>query len=163
MIGMALFNCNNSLECLQLWDEWSKLNSDKYEKNACRMKWINYRKKTINDVGIGYLKNCAKKDDPEKFSKLKAFNKIQKPLFETQKINKKYIIDKDNKKDDMLNIIKLWFLSLIQKILCIISAYGTGKIATVKYIIEIFKPERIYKIKFAKKKNIFICKIRKNK
>jgi len=143
MIGMALFNCNNSLECLELWDEWSKLNPDKYEKNACRMKWIDYRKKTIIDVGVGYLKNCAKKDDPEKFSKLKAFNKIQKPLFKTQKINKRFIINKDDKKDDIKKIIKNWVISAIQKILCFISAYGTGKTVTVKYIIDIFKPERI--------------------
>jgi hypothetical protein len=143
MIGMALYNCNNSIECLKLFDEWSKLNPDKYDINGCRFKWLNYRKKTIDDININYLKNCAKKDNPEKFCKLKAFNKQQKTLFETEKINKQFLIDKNDKNDEMIKTIDNFFTLEELRILCLISAYGTGKTKLVKDAIEKYKPKKI--------------------
>lgn len=141
-IGISLFNCNNSLECLNLWDNWSKKCPEKYDINSCRIKWNSFVGNKLK-FGLSYLKRCAKTDNPDKFAKLKSFNKICSQMFTTEEINKQFLINLENKNDDVMKMLNIWFKSNTQKIISFISAYGTGKTVLVRYVIDTYKPKKI--------------------
>jgi hypothetical protein len=139
-IGTAIYNSNNSIEALNIWDEWSKQDDDKYEENICRYKWNSFRNnKTTYDINFLYY--LIKKLNPEEYKKIIKI-KPEERLFKTTKVNKKYLINMDDiENDDVMKIITNVYYKY--KILGILAQYGTGKTKTIIEIMKLFDPTKV--------------------
>ncbi len=78
-VGMALKNQSfNNNEFFDLWDNWSKNSTEKYNGTKMNQKKWNSFKKIPDGYSIHYLWGLLKKDDPEKYKKLQVRKDVQK-------------------------------------------------------------------------------------
>jgi len=126
--GVILYNSlNDSEEAFKLWNKWSKNCVEKYNQTECRNKWNDIIKSNYQGLGFGKLKMLARKDNPDLIN-----FEIEKEKFETIDFNQKYITESDV----MQTELKKWNEEDDNKLLCLKSAYGTGKTWMLKDIIK---------------------------
>ena len=65
-LGFCLYNINQSEECLEIWEEFSKL-SNKYIDGECEKIWYNMKE---TNMTIGTLKWWSKKDNPQRYKEI---------------------------------------------------------------------------------------------
>lgn len=73
--GFCLFNIHPGL--FPVWNEWSKLCPEKYNKDSCEIMWYHtyYQKsEKFENLNLNQLKNYAKKDNPKEFKKVEEMN-----------------------------------------------------------------------------------------
>ena len=70
-IGMALFNCNQTEECFNLWCNWSKQFASFKDISDCRYRWTRFARSNLT---IGTIKQCAKECNPEKYKIINNYN-----------------------------------------------------------------------------------------
>jgi P4 family phage/plasmid primase-like protien len=83
-VGMCLHNINEFY--LDIWDNWSKKDKNKYKPNECRDKWATFSDTLNNTLNIGSLLMWVKEDNLDEFTKF---------------IKKKKILDLVNKYKDI--------------------------------------------------------------
>jgi hypothetical protein len=151
-IGIILYKCNNTNECLNIWKTFSS-QSLKYDEYFCDHKWNTFGNKYVT-LTIGTLKYYARTDNKEEYNKLGT--NVINLQFETYNINKQFIITLPkvynskklrNLNVDLFEIFDNWYHA-IQKVLCIYACYGTGKTQCVKTFFNIYKPKRILFISY---------------
>lgn len=68
-VGMALYNCNQSEECFNLWCDWSKQFAGFSSVNDCKYKWGKFKRHQYG-FAIGTIKYYARKSNSKKYLKI---------------------------------------------------------------------------------------------
>ena len=143
-VGLAIYNSNPN--AFEVWNQWSK-NYSGYDLNTCIYKWNSFKP---GRIGFGTIKFYARKDNPIEYNKL--VSEIDKQLFQTIKINRRYLIEYEDQieysevlDDNKLLINKLidWWESKEIKSFGILSAYDTGKTTLIIKLIQKYCPHRV--------------------
>ena len=147
MIIRSVYPKNEKVCGCCIWDELSK-QSSKYEPDACT-KFYKFKKELYT---IGSLHYYSKLDNPEKYHSL-INNDILEPKpevfdFETNVINKRYLVDKDDK--EVMNMFDRFYEDKNQKVFSAISSCSTGKTSFMREFLHKYNPDKVLYLSFRK-------------
>ena len=146
-IGIMIKNSNMyAFDCWYCIHKKFNKSNIKIDMSTFFDSWINFKVYGV-DKSFDYLKVCAKKDSPELYYKLNPNEPVDFRLFSSIKIEKDYLLDRNekllDKKSEVSKHVCEWYLEKIYKTLCIYAQYGVGKTCLVGNVIVEFKPKKI--------------------
>lgn len=147
-VGMCLCNCNPSIACFNIWDEFSQ-SSDKYDKSHCSYLWNYYvaKRDNSNRKVFGSLLELVKKDTSSK-----KYNKLLESLHEVDKFDiecidfeSDYLMGKDDTIKNRTNIVTQtiydWVENPDSKCAGIKAPYNTGKTTLNSKLLDEFSKQ----------------------